>query len=507
MSESREAGPAGFGGSDIVLKSVGIDIGSSTTHLTMSELVVGRRDSHFHRKAEVLDRRVTYRSPILFTPFLSEGTIDHQAVLDFVQNSYREAGVSVAEIDSGAVICTGEAARRRNAQVLTETLARDGGKFVCATAGHHFEALLAAHGSGSVEASHYFDGATINLDIGGGTTKRSLIRDGVIEHTAAINIGARLIEFSPDGRIRRSEPAAQVISRHLGIEVTPGCVIDFDRQHALAGLMAKLLMEFLGIAPMSALAGALLLTDPPPPLPDTLITTSPPRCVPKPIRLICSGGVSEFLYRRADIKPDDLGPLLGHALRQEIYRHLPDEWLLTSREGIRATVIGACQFTLQASGDTIYVSSPAVLPLSNVPVLSVPVDWRHVTAETVAAAIVRALSAADQADACALFFGGPRQFGYGRLTHLARGIAEGCRQRPSTRTHVFVFSHNIANTLGYELRRHLPPDLPFLCLDEIELGNLDYLDIGLPPPGETYLPVVVKSLVFQSAATPAGAGP
>ncbi|MEA2987442.1 MAG: ethanolamine utilization protein EutA, partial [Alphaproteobacteria bacterium] len=198
MSEAKESAQAGDTGGafETHFKSVGIDVGSSTTHLTISRLVVGRRDSHFHRKPEVLERVAIYRSPVIFTPFEDGGIIDHDAILAFVQRSYREAGIAVGDINTGAVICTGEAARRQNAKAITEALAKDSGKFVCATAGHHFEAILAAHGSGSVDLSHHFDGVTINLDIGGGTTKRTVIRDGVIEDTAAINIGARLIALA-----------------------------------------------------------------------------------------------------------------------------------------------------------------------------------------------------------------------------------------------------------------------------------------------------------------------
>jgi ethanolamine utilization protein EutA len=162
-------------------------------------------------------------------------------------------------------------------------------------------------------------------------------------------------------------------------------------------------------------------------------------------------------------------------------------------------VIGACQFTLQASGDTVYASDASVLPVSNVPVLGVPIDWDHVTAEEVAAATRKALATADGNSRCALFYGGPKQFGYGRLTHLARGISEGCRDFPDHDRRLFIFSHNIANTLGRELRRHMP-EASYLCLDEIEVGNLDYLDVGVAPPGESYLPVVVKSLIFQSTS-------
>ena len=499
MSEARASGPlAGSGPApETRFKSVGINVGSSTTHLTISELVIGRRDSHFHRKPEILDRQVIYSSPIIFTPFTVEGIIDHEAISSFVQNSYCQAGIELDDIDTGAVICTGEAARRSNARALTAALANDSGKFVCATAGHHFEAMLAAHGSGSVEISRYFDGATINLDMGGGTTKRSVIRDGVIEHTAAINVGARLIEIDRDWTITRTELAGYVIAELLGIDVSPGKHLDFDQQHELASTMARLLMTFLGIEPMTPLARRLLLTEPPPPLPDDLIMTNPPRCVPKPFRLLCSGGVSEFLYERTAIEPGDLGPLLGRALRQEIYKRLPDEWLITPREGIRATVIGACQFTLQVSGDTIYASDPTVLPARNVPVLGVSIDWRDVTEEAVALATKRALEAAGNEGICALFYGGPKQFGYGKLPDLARGIVEGCRQRPIPEKHIFVFSHNIANTVGNELRRHMPEGSLFVCLDEIELGDLDYLDIGAPPLGQSYLPVVVKSLLFS----------
>jgi len=504
MTEARESAADAIGATT-VFTSVGIDVGSSTSHLILSQLVIGRRDSHFHRKPEVLQRRTIYRSPVIFTPFRDDGSIDHDALLAFVQKSYREAGMPFEQVSTGAVICTGEAARRNNAGAITRALAKDSGKFVCATAGHHFEAMLAAHGSGSVELSHYFDGAVVNLDIGGGTTKRALIRDGAIENTAAINVGARLAVFDQDGTVRRVEPAGRAIAASLGIDVAPGSRLNFDQQHDLAGAMARLIVTFLGLEPMPALARELLVTEPPTPLPDRLITSEPPRCVPKPFRLVCSGGVSEFMHERSAIDTGDLGPLLGRAVAQELRRRMPQSWLMLPREGIRATVIGACEFTLQVSGETVYASDGSVLPLHNAPVINVPIDWANVSTDAVAAATRKALDSADQSALCALFFGGPQQFGYGRIAELARGIATGCRQcdgpfdqAVTDRKRVFVFSHNIANTLGRELHRQMP-DMPFLCIDEIEVGELDYLDIDVAPDGEGYLPVVVKSLVFQSS--------
>ncbi len=504
MSDSREATIAQVvAPTETRLKSVGIDVGSSTTHLTISELVIGRRDSHFHRKPEVLGREIIYRSPIVFTPFGAGGIIDHESIRAFVQKCYSEAGLELGQIDTGAVICTGEAARRQNAEALTAALAKDSGSFVCATAGHHYEALLAAHGSGSVELSHFVDCPTINLDIGGGTAKRSIIVDGLIQNTAAINIGARLLEFDERGVITRSEGAAQTIAKSLDMDVAVGRTIDFDKKYDLAAKMAQLLMEFLGMERMGSLSKSLLLTDAPPRLPDTFVTGVRPHSVLRPFRLLISGGVSEFLYgRAADFEPNDLGPLLAGALRKEINKRIPDDWLVAPQEGIRATVIGACQFTLQASGDTVFVSDRSMLPMRNVPVLRVAVNWQDVHEDAVISATKNALEATDSDAPCALFFGGPKQFGYGKLIHVARAIAEACLQRPRNSSYIFVFAHNVANTVGRELQTRMPQGVHFACMDEIEVGELDYLDIGASPEGEAYLPIVVKSLLFDHRGRP-----
>ncbi len=464
--------------------SVGIDVGSSTTHLTISELVVGRLASHFHRKPEVLRRQVVYRSPIMFTPFLPNGTIDHLAIRAFVEESYREAGVAPDLITSGAVICTGEAARRQNARAITEALASDSGRFVCATAGHHFEALLAAHGSGSVDASHLMQGPVVNLDIGGGTAKRSLISNGIVENTAAINIGARLIAMDADGTVIRAEAAGLAIAKALGIDASPGRRLTDEQCERIASKMSRILVGFLGLSEMSPLGRQMLVTD-------------PPAAASQPFWLVCSGGVSEFFYGRGQSDPGDLGPHLGRALRTELERLMGAEKLRQPQEGIRATVIGACQFTLQVSGETVFVTESADLPISNVPVVSVPLNWNDLTFQSAADATAAALDNDDEEAPLALFFGGAERFGYGKVRMICDGIASAFRRRSRREQVVLIFSHNMARTIGQTLRKHLPDGPPFVCLDEIEVGNMDYLDIGLPPEGDTYLPIVVKSLVFR----------
>lgn len=449
----------------------------------LSKLVVGRLGSHFHGKPEVLSRNVVYRSPVIFTPFVEGTVIDHEAVANFVRDSYQQAGVTAESVDTGAVICTGEAARKENSRRLTQALATDSGRFVCATAGHHFEAVLAANGSGSVEASHHVDGLVASLDIGGGTTKLSRIRKGLIEDTHAINIGARLLAVDSSGVVVRTEPAGFVIAASLGIDCSPGKAVTAKQLEAIASTMARVLIEFLGFEEMSPLGRSLLLG-------------KQPRHTSESFWLMCSGGVSEFVYGLSDMNPGDLGPALGKALRDELGERIASERLLVPREGIRATVIGASQFSLQASGETVFVSDSSVLPLTNVPVYSVPMDWNAVSPEEVKVAICNCLAVADNDDRFALFFGGPQRFGYSTVVHVARGIAEACVDWPQINKAVFIFSHNIANTVGRELSEVLGQGAAFVCLDEIEVGNLDYLDIGDFQPGKPYLPVIVKSLVF-----------
>ena len=187
------------------LRSVGIDIGSATTHLIFSRLTLRRRGAAFSSNFQVTEREVLHQSPVMLTPYLSPTLIDTQKIRDFVQETYRAAGVTPEDIDTGAVIITGEALNKENAEPIAHLFAQESGRFICASAGPNHEALLAAHGCGAVALSRSQDSIVLNVDLGGGTTKLSLIRQGEIAGTAAISIGARLIAFSDSGQITRME--------------------------------------------------------------------------------------------------------------------------------------------------------------------------------------------------------------------------------------------------------------------------------------------------------------
>src|SRR5438874_8754 len=194
---------------NISLLSVGIDIGSAGTQVIFSRVQLRRLSEDLTSRYYVVNRETVYQSPVALTPYVSDERIDEQAIGGIIDEAYQSAGVHPDNIDTGAVILTGEALRRENAKAIAEVLADVGGEFVCAAAGHHMESMLAAYGSGAAKASHDRGIPILNIDIGGGTTKLALVEGGNVVHTAALHIGGRLAVFDADGRLTRLDPAGQ----------------------------------------------------------------------------------------------------------------------------------------------------------------------------------------------------------------------------------------------------------------------------------------------------------
>src|SRR5438105_208794 len=153
---------------EIVVLSVGVDIGSSTSHLVFSRIVLERLDSRY----VVTSRETFYQSVILLTPYSTEReeTIDPVALGAFIERQYQDAKVDPDEIDTGALILTGVAVRRRNARKIGELFARQAGKMVAVSAGDSLETIMAAHGSGATARSIRERATVMNVDVGGGTS-------------------------------------------------------------------------------------------------------------------------------------------------------------------------------------------------------------------------------------------------------------------------------------------------------------------------------------------------
>jgi ethanolamine utilization protein EutA len=466
------------GGPHTHLTSVGIDIGSSTSHLMLSELRIGYPSPH-QRRPQVLERAVIGRSGILLTPFSSDWNIQAEPLRELVDSTFKEADLSRDQIDTGAVIITGEAARRDNAAKIAQLFADESGRFVCATAGPRLETIMAAYGSGAVLRSREEGLSLLNIDLGGGTTKVSIIEAGHIKEAAAINIGARLVAYDGSGVVTRLEKAGERFAEELDCDLKIGQRIDAELRARLAQRMAKALFEVLsgGKAPWA----------------DFYVTSALGE-LPALDGVLFSGGVSEYIYGRENRLFGDLGPYLGRAVKLEAEKH--GFCIIESSEGIRATVIGASQYTVQLSGETIFVPETVRLPLRNLRVFAARVDWEAPVAERAGETIKRAVYGRDP-EVCdspfALLFTSPPFIGYGVAQELAKGIDRALAElAPDERPQALVFEQNVGRVVG----GILSPKWSVPCIDEITLSELDFIDIGQVVEGEGFVPVVIKSLAF-----------
>ncbi len=474
---------------NVELVTVGIDIGSSTTHLMFARIHLRRLATALSSRFVVVDRRILHSSPILLTPYRADRLIDVHALAHFIADSYAEAGITQQGVDTGAVILTGEALKRGNAEAIAHLFAGEAGKFVCAAAGHHLECAMAAHGSGAVALSREGHRTVLNIDIGGGTTKLGLAHDGEVLHRAAMEIGGRLVAFDRDGRINRIEQPAFRHAAVAGVRLEMGRVLSPAERGLLAETMVGALIPAIRQQRLTGLAAQTLVTEPLPaePLPD-LITFS--------------GGVSEYIYRRDTTEHDDLGKLLAGAVVRAINDgRIPYEVVETG-QGIRATVIGAAQFSAQVSGNTVAVSNHASLPLRNVPVLYPALDLaRDPGAERIAHEIVAAHARADMTEGegtVALAFrwhGDPR---HDRLKALADGIARGlARTVAAGRPVVLMLDGDIGQSIGGMLHNECGLTGDVIGIDGVQLKEFDYVDIGAMIRPTNVVPLVVKSLLFR----------
>lgn len=469
------------------LKSVGIDIGSSTSHLIFSHITLRREGASLSGKFKVTNREVLYRSPIMLTPYLSATKIDTEKVNEFIHRAYEEAGLTPEDIDTGAVIITGEALKKENAQPIVEFFAEYSGKFICAAAGHNHEALLAAYGCGAVDLSKTEHKTVLNVDMGGGTTKFSLVEDGVVMQTASINVGARLIAFDENEIITRIEDAGRIMMKELGYTVQIGQKITVPMQEDFGAYMAKILYEIIEQGPMSAIARRLMVTSP-------FVNYKGFKQIQC---LVFSGGVSEHVYDHDRTAYGDIGPVLGKHMRNYLEK-LPKDMLREPIEGIRATVIGAGEYTIQASGNTSYVSNEKALPVHGLKVIQASVRDGQSVSESLKQALKKFdLQRFTSGLALSLTVSGVPD--YESVKGIAAGVAELLKDAQDPKCPLYLtLDIDIAKSLGGMLKDEFKVARDIIAVDGIEVGDLDYIDIGECLGITEVIPVTVKSLMFPT---------
>ena len=470
----------------IEILSVGIDVGSATSHLVFSNLVLLRDELSPTLRFNIEERNILYEGNIIPTPFLEDKSIDIEALTAFFKKEYEHAGIDPADIHTGAVIITGESAKKHNAPQIAEALSKDAGKLVAATAGPNFESLLAAMGSGATARSRDHKKTILSCDIGGGTSNLAVSRNGEVLSTSCIAVGGRLLALDSEIRIRRLADPAVKVMQELGLDYRLGDPIPKPDIEKIASKMAEVLIEVMMGPAKSSLAKQLMVTG------DLDFSTSIDE-------YLFSGGVAEVIYAGKG-RYNDIGSILAKKIRSLIPKLKSP--VVEPVNKIRATVIGAGAYSLSVSGSSGFMDDKLVLPIRNIPVLRVDVEHGKLSLAHVVSRMNIAFQRHDLVEGqeiVALYFKDPVRVNYPALELFAKSMEAALPNSIAKGMPiVLIFEKDIACSVGNVMRRETGLKTNLLSLDELSLNDGDWIDINEPLVGRQVFPVTVKSLVFPA---------
>lgn len=471
--------------------SVGIDVGTSTTQVVFSKLQMDNAGGYFSvPRVAIVDKEVVYKSEVYMTPLKTDVLIDTDALRDIVAAEFRKAGYRPEDTDSGAVIITGESARKENSDAVLKSLSDFAGDFVVSAAGPDMESLIAGKGSGAWQYSMDHHCRVANLDIGGGTTNVVLFEDGETLARGCLDIGGRLICMNPQGIITKVSPAAAVMAQAAGVSVSVGDRCDELKLTAVTRQMAAALNAYLGVGTKDIDAILRQIKTP----------GSSDFPVPEKVQAVFfSGGVADLIYHEsADTWAyGDIGVLLGRAIRES--RLFTDFQKMEPGETIRATVVGAGTYTTTISGSTITYSDD-IFPLKNIPVIKLDEELQEACFAGETEPVIRRIQwvlGQNDEEHFILAMPGKRNPGYMEMKRAAASIRQIMdRVQPPGEPILLVIESDIAKAMGQMIRKQ--PDLKrqVVAIDSIHVEDGEYVDMGKPMMNGMVIPVVVKTLIF-----------
>src|SRR5512145_630543 len=477
MAESRD------------LLSVGVDVGTTTTQIIFSRLNLQdvSRAGQIPR-IDITDRKVIYQSPIVFTPLIDTETIDADQLNQIVRSEYVNAGVDPSQVETGAVIITGETAKKKNADEILRALSGLAGEFVVSVAGPNVESLIAGKGAGAADYSQKNYATVTNVDIGGGSANSATFRTGNLIGAAAMNYGGRILMVdNATGRVTHIAEPAKYILNDIGLRLEIGDSPSLEQLRRFTDRMADMTVELIE-GTVSPLAQKIYLTPP--------VGASGKGSI-----LMFSGGIGHYYYNPIPINSvndvtihDDVGPLLAESLRKHAV--LNSYQVVPPAETVRATVLGASTQTVTLSGSTIWAESE-ILPLKNVPVIR-PALASTLGPVSVSRNIAEAVTRWDvnlATDPFAIALELSRSLDYDSLTQLANGLREFSNTMPAERPLIVIIERDYAQALGQTVKR-LAPARALLVIDQVGLSKGDYIDISTPLIYGRVVPLRIRTMIF-----------
>lgn len=475
--------------SDSQLISVGIDVGTSTTQLIFSQITFKNQSGIFTvPNIEISDKKLLYQSQIYFTPLINEEIIDFNKIVEIVDKEYLKSGFNKNDIDIGAVIITGESARKHNSNEVVKLLSEYAGDFVVASAGVDLESVIAAKGAGADIYSKDHHQSVVHIDIGGGTSNYCLIKQGDISDTGCFDIGGRLIKLNDNQEIYHLTTKAKTIIERHNLNLKINQKANVSELEKFCDILTKVIEASLGLRNKDEDF-------------DLLVTNKSIDISSKIDSISFSGGVSEYIYNIKNendlFKFNDIGILLANSIKKsELLKTIQCNEVLQT---LQATVVGAGMHTTKVSGSTIYCDA-SNLPIKNISVIKLSENETKDISK-IAKIIekrVKWYEIKDDSEYIAIALAGQSFYSFEDVSNLANQIIEGLKSYLNyNSTLIVILENDYAKALGFSIRSQVNKDIEIICLDGIIVNQGDYIDIGMPLVSNQVLPVIVKTIVFN----------